>query len=181
VARAEAMNWVDAILSRLRELWPFVRIPPWGKGVRYRYDWRRSALTIQLLDPGIHLQIWWLDDTNIMSVVEQVYDLPSQPVTTKDDIAITFSVNFCFRVVDPIAAVVEVHDFTHSLQGLAMTHCAQKIRDWTWKELLEGQKDLERSLKGTMTTRAKRWGVEVTDVGITVLVRARPIAWLKVD
>ena len=174
------MNWVDAILSRLRELWPFVRIPPWGRGVRFRYNIRKRCVDVQLLMPGIALQVWFLDDVNIWSVVEQVYDLPSQPVTTADDVAVTFSVNFTFRVTDPIAAVIEVHDFQHSLQGLAMTHCAAKIREWAWKELLDHQKDLERSLKGTMTTRAKKWGVEVTDVGVTVLVKARPIAWLEV-
>lgn len=174
------MNWVDAILSRLRELWPFVRVPPWGMGVRYRYPWRGGEPTIQLLKPGVHLQLYFLDDLNVWSVVEQVYDLPCQPITTKDDVACTFSVNFTFQVTDPIAALTQVHDFQHSLQGLAMTHCAQKIRDWTWSELLEHQKDLERSLKGTMSTKAKKWGVEVTDVGVTVLVKSRPIAWMEV-
>jgi regulator of protease activity HflC (stomatin/prohibitin superfamily) len=43
----------------------------------------------------------------------------------------------------------------------------------TWPELLAEQTDLEKSLRGTLTTRAKEWGVKITQVGITDLVKAR--------
>jgi regulator of protease activity HflC (stomatin/prohibitin superfamily) len=47
------------------------------------------------------------------------------------------------------------------------------VRDMTWPELLAEQTDLEKSLRGTLTTRAKEWGVKITQVGITDLVKAR--------
>jgi hypothetical protein len=59
------------------------------------------------------------------------------------------------------------------MEGLAMVHLAQKVRDYTWPELVAHQKDLERSLKNTLTTRVKKWGVEIVEVGLTDLVRSR--------
>ena len=52
---------------------------------------------------------------------------------------------------------------------------AKRVREWTWDELVASQRDLERSLRGTMTTRAKEWGVTIHDVGLTDLTIAKPL------
>jgi regulator of protease activity HflC (stomatin/prohibitin superfamily) len=105
--------------------------------------------------------------------VEQVYNLPTQSITTKDDVTVTFSANIRFRISDVLLNLTEVHNFEASLEGAAMVHLAQRVRAWSWKELVENQKKLETSLADTLTTRVKRWGVEILEVGLTDLVKGK--------
>lgn len=166
------MSWVEAILSRLADLWPFVRIGVWQRGVRTTFV-PFAGVRITVLAPGMHRCLWWVERVTTQTVVEQVYNLPTQSVTCRCGTAATLSANFAFEVTDAEAAVNNVFDLSDSIQGLAMMHIAKKVREWTWAELNEHQADLERSIRDTLTTRAKAWGVKITAVGITDLVQAR--------
>lgn len=166
------MSWVEAILSRLFDLWPFIRVQMWQRGVRTSFIPFRGTV-VNVLEPGWHLKLWWMQTVVMQTVVEQVYNLPTQTVTCKCGAAATVSANFTFEVTDAEAAVNNVFDLPDSLNGLAMMHVAKKLRDWTWDELIAHQSDLERSIRDTLTTRAKAWGVRITAVGITDLVKAR--------
>jgi len=42
------------------------------------------------------------------------------------------------------------------------------------QEALEGGRDLERSLASSLSTRLSVWGVRVTDVGLSDMVKSRP-------
>lgn len=166
------MSWIGELLSRLAELWPFVRIPPFQRGVRTTYLPFRG-IRVDVLEPGVHLQLWFFQFIHEQTVVEQVYNLPPQSVTLKDGAQVTLSANFAYEVTDAEAAANNVFDLPDSIQGLAMMQIGKKLREWTWEELMSHQSDLERSVRDTLTTRAKEWGVKVTAVGITDLVKAR--------
>lgn len=166
------MSWVDAILSRLADLWPFVRVQVWQRGVRTTFVPFRGV-RVDVLEPGAHLKLWWMQTVVMQVVAPQVYNLPTQTPTSKDGVPVTLSVNFCYEVADAESAVNNVHDLHDSMTGLAMMHICKKVRDWTWDELIAHQSDLERSIRDTLTTRSKKWGVVIVDVGITDLVKAR--------
>jgi regulator of protease activity HflC (stomatin/prohibitin superfamily) len=166
------MSWVEAILSRLADLWPFVRIARFQRGVRTTHIPFRG-IRVDVLEPGVHGCLWFFQQIQEQTVVEQVYNLPTQSVTCKDGTQVTVSANFAFDITDAEAAALNVFDLQDSLQGLAMMQIARKLRDWTWDELMAHQTDLERSIRDTLTTRAKEWGVRITAVGITDLVKAR--------
>lgn len=166
------MSWVEAILNRLADLWPFVRIGVFQRGVRTTYIPFRGVV-VTVLDPGVHRCLWWFERVINQITVEQVHNLPTQSVTCKCGAPATLSANFTYEVTDAEAAVNNVWDLADSLNGLAMMHIAKKVRGWTWDELIEHQTDLERSIRETLTTRATKWGVRITAVGITDLVKAR--------
>lgn len=166
------MNWLDALLTRLAQLWPFERIRPWQRAVRTTFVPFRGVRVV-VLEPGIVRALWFFDALDIRDVQEDTYNLPTQSVTTKDDVAVSLSANFVYEIEDVRAAVCDVRQFDASLQDLAMVHLAERIRELTWDELRAGQDKLEQSLKGTLTTRAKRWGVTIIRVGLTDLVKAR--------
>lgn len=166
------MSWIEAILNKLAELWPFVRIAAFERGVRTTYlPWK--GIRVDVLEPGVHLALWWFQQIVEQIVVEQPENLPTQTVTCKDGTPATLSVNFVYEVVDAEAAVNNVAHLATSLQARAMMQVAKKARGWTWPELVEKQTDLERSIRETLTTRAKDWGIRITDVGITDLAHAR--------
>jgi regulator of protease activity HflC (stomatin/prohibitin superfamily) len=166
------MNWLEALLTRAERLWPWTRVKPWQRAVRATYI-PFGTVRVAVLMPGIARHVWFFDELEIRDVQEDTWNLPTQSVTTKDDVAVTFSANFAYEIDDVKASVVNVREFQSSLQDLGMMHLAKRVRDMTWPELLAEQTDLEKSLRGTLTTRAKEWGVKITQVGITDLVKAR--------
>ena len=100
-------------------------------------------------------------------IVDDVIDLPVQSVITKDKKLVCFKVNIGYRIVDVVAHGCGVQDFVESTAGLAMTHLAQRVRELTLVDLEADLKVLEKSLEGTLTTRMKKWGTEVFNVGFT--------------
>lgn len=166
------MTWFSDILARLAELWPFVRIAAYERGVRTTYLPGRG-IRVDVLEPGPRLRLWWFQTVNEVTVVEQSENLPTQTVTCKDGRQVTLSVNYTYEVTDAEAAVNNVTQLSDSLNARAMMQVAKKLRGWTWEELVEKQSELERSIRDTLTTRAKEWGIKITDVGITDLANAR--------
>lgn len=165
-------SWIGEILSRIADLWPFTRIQGWQRGVRTTFiPWR--GIRVVVLEPGIARHIWWFDTVIALDVQEDSVNLATQSVTTSDDVAVTFSASFMYEIEDVHAALFNVKEFTSSLQDLAIMHLSERVRELSWDELRSGQKELERSLKGTLETRAKKWGVRITKCGLTDMVKAR--------
>lgn len=169
------MNWLEAILSRLADLWPWVRTKVWQKAVRTTFIPFREAKVRVFGGGRIIRAIPWIDSVEIRDCQVDGYNLPTQSVTTVDGKIVSFSVNFFFEIEDVKAATFEVRDFASTLQDLAMVHLAERIREQSWDEVRLNQKKLEDSLKGTLTTRAKEWGVKITKVGITDFVPAKQL------
>lgn len=181
------MGFISDLLDKLSVLWPFIRVKPWSEGILITYipayilpqkDYPffrivPSRSIVRKVSSGVHRCLWWIEELHEESVVEQVFNLPTQSVTTKDDVTVTFSVNVTFQITDVLLNLTKVNHFDASLEGAAMVHLAQRIRSWSWAELVADQKVLEKSLKDTLTTRVKKWGVEIVDVGITDLVKGK--------
>lgn len=153
---------VEAILANLMSLMPFVIVRSYQRGVRWVFGRNPKELK-----PGIHWKLWVVHQVEICSVVDDVMDLPVQSVITMDEKLVCFSVNIGYRVTDIVSHYCNVQDFIESTAGLAMTHLAQKVRERTCAELVADLKEVEKSLKGTLTTRMQKWGTEVFSVGFT--------------
>lgn len=168
------MSWIEALVTNIKELFaflaPFRIIKIYERGVVLRF-----GIPHRVMEPGWNwLWPFKIEDVAEVVVVEQTMDLMVQSVTTTDDVSATFSVNLVYCVSDPVAYHTAVTDFDRSAEGYARLHLAKRVRDKTWRDLLDDQKALEASLKGTLSTRLKPWGAEVVDVGFTDLTRAKP-------
>lgn len=141
----------------------------------------QRAVRFWMGNPGPELGpgFWWivpgLLTIEVVDTRADTSNLPTQSVTTKDGRAVTFSANVEFEIVDAAAYVTGVQQFDFSLTNVAMSHLAKRVRAWTWDELVTEQRALELSLRDTMTTRAKRWGVQINDVGLTDLTCAKTL------
>jgi regulator of protease activity HflC (stomatin/prohibitin superfamily) len=177
VARARAaeraVSWIDALVENVaaivRWLSPVFVTRSYEAGVVFRV-----GIPVRAVGGGLRWK--WpcgIEEVDTVQLVEQVRNLLSQSVTTRDNRAVTFSVNLVYKVVDPTLHLVAVGNFATSLDGLSMTHLAKRVREMQWEEFLVGQDELERSLKGTLSTRLKDWGAEITRVGFTDAVQAR--------
>jgi regulator of protease activity HflC (stomatin/prohibitin superfamily) len=162
------MTLVEILSNNILALLPVKVIQSYERGVKFHL-----GRDVALLEPGLYFFIPFVQSIEVVHVVPEVINLATQTVLTADGHPVTFSANIEFEIEDARAMFCKVQDFQNSLANLAMNHLAQKIRAWTLSELNAGQKDLEKSLKDTMTTRVKKWGVVVLSVGITDLVTTK--------
>lgn len=168
------MTWIDALATYIKELVEFLSplrvVKAYERGVVFRF-----GIPVRVMDPGLRL-LWpfKVEDVTMVNVAEETLDMMVQSVVTADDVAVTFSANLVFRVVDPVLYLCAVEDFNRSAEGYARIHLAQRARKKSWPELLADQRQLEQSIEGTMSTRLSKWGAEVVSFGFTDLTKARP-------
>jgi regulator of protease activity HflC (stomatin/prohibitin superfamily) len=167
------MSWVEALIQYFREIVTFfspIRIVrPYRRLVVFRWGHYHRTM-------GEGFNWCWpckIEETESVLVSEETRNQISQSVTTTDGVAVTFSANICFKIVDPELYWCAVFDFEASVEAVSMTHLHKRARKMTWVELYSGLDELEASLKSTLTTRVKKWGAEIQSVGFTDLVAAR--------
>ena len=158
---------VEHVFANIEKMLPFQILKSYQMGVRWTLGKNPIAL-----DPGPHWRIPLWHSISVHDVVDEVVNLPTQSVITKDKKTVCFSVNISFRIADIVAHECNVQDFLESTTGAAMIHLSKRVREKTLEELEtpEGLKELEVSLKATLTTKMKRWGTEIIDIGFTDFV-----------
>lgn len=162
------MNTIWEILSSIWANLTFFRIvESWAQGVRFR----RGKPEPKPLPAGIWFHWPTVDRIEVVPVKERFIDLPVQSATTADGVEVTFSANIGYQIVDGVLAVCEVHDLEDAMSRIAMGHLHCRIHDCALAELTGKLSHLEKSLEGTLTTRVKKWGVLIVDVGITDMVK----------
>jgi len=163
-------DFFKAILDFLRELWPLRICLSYEGAVQWwlgKNPKRRG--------PGIYFVVPFLSKFESMSVVPDVLRLHVQNITTADGVCLAIEVNLEYEINDVVAAFCNVHDVTDNIGDACRRHIAKRIREWKWDDLVERQKDLEKSCRGTLETRVKEWGIGVRDVGITTFCKTRNI------
>lgn len=153
-------NIIDALANNIMALMPFVFVKSYQSGVRWTFGRNPKPLA-----PGPHWRVWLVHEVDTISIVENVIHLPGQTITTKDGRVVYFSTSIAYRIVDVVAHYCNVNDFHESTITAAMRHLSARVRKLTFDEIVADQQKLEESLSNTLTTRLKKWGTEVLDVG----------------
>lgn len=155
-------TFLGTILNNLMVLLPFIVVRSYQRGVRWQF-----GKNPQELQPGFHWKLWLYHQVEVMDVVDEVVQLQYQSVITADEKLVCFNVTIGFRVDNIVAHFCNVHDFMHSLAGVASTHLAKRVRAETLRDLVTDLTKLEKSLETTLETRLKPWGTEVLFVGFS--------------
>lgn len=170
------MGWFERLWAFLTELQPIRIVRSYEQGVYFLNGqvsrWKPDAPEMAL-SGGVYAIVPFFDAIEIVNCQEDALDLPVQSITTTCGKQVSLSANVIYRVTDAVLWFTAVADFNENIQRLATRHIMARVREWSWAELCAEQKELERSLKGTLETKAKRWGVEILDVGFDTLVQAR--------
>jgi regulator of protease activity HflC (stomatin/prohibitin superfamily) len=169
------MTFIDWLLSIWKEIVPVAVVESWERGCRFR----RGVPEPTELGPGIWFFVPFFDRIEIIPTKARFIDLPVQSIATADGVEIALSANIGYEITDAVKAYTEVHDYEESLARLAAGHLHRRIHEQTHAELVANLGKLEKSLEGTLTTRAKKWGIVIQDVGVTDLVKARAYRLLQ--
>jgi regulator of protease activity HflC (stomatin/prohibitin superfamily) len=136
-----ALQWERAIVLRLGKL----------KGLR---------------GPGMFFIIPIIEAAAVLDTRIQTLDIPKQQVITKDNVPVTIDAVLFFRVVDPIAAIVNVQSYTYAVTNYAQATLRDVIGGMTLDELLAERQKIGDEIEKFVEAESKNWGLEITNIKI---------------
>jgi len=131
----------------------------------------RLGRVIGLKGPGLVLLIPIVDRPTSVDLREFYLEIPHQTSITKDNAPISIDFITFFKVVDPIASVVQVGNFAGAAQNIAATTLRSVVGDITLDDVLAKRDEINEILRTKLDEITERWGVKVTNVEIREIAR----------
>ncbi len=126
--------------------------------------WGRYTRT---LAPGLHIITPIIEKIGAkVSRMEQVLDVPSQDVITKDNAMVRVDGVLFYQVQKTSYATYQVSDLTYAILNLIMTNIRTVIGSMEIDELLSQRDDINHRLLSVVDEATIPWGVKVTRVEI---------------
>jgi regulator of protease activity HflC (stomatin/prohibitin superfamily) len=123
------------------------------------------------LQPGLNLILPFIDRVGAkMNMMEQVLDVPTQEVITKDNATVAVDGVAFFQVLDAARAAYEVKDLQNALLQLTMTNIRTVMGSLDLDQLLSHRDEINDRLLHVVDAAAAAWGLKVTRIEIKDIV-----------
>ncbi|MBY0363200.1 MAG: SPFH/Band 7/PHB domain protein [Phreatobacter sp.] len=139
------------------------------KTVPQGYQWtvERFGRYVRTLHPGLKLIVPFVDRIgHKVNVMEQMLDVPSQEVITKDNAKVTVDGVLFFQVLDAARSSYEITRLELSLMNLAMTNIRTVMGSMDLDALLSNRDTINESLLRVVDQAASPWGIKVNRIEI---------------
>ena len=154
---------VLVIIFAFAALWSTVKVVPQGTN----YTVENFGRYTRTLTPGLHILIPVMERIGArMNMKEQVLEIPSQDVITRDNAMVRVDGVTFYQVLNAASAAYEVDQLEESIINLTMTNVRTVMGSMDLDELLSNRDQINAKLLHVVDAATETWGVKVTRIEI---------------
>ena len=118
-----------------------------------------------ILIHGVNAQTGIIPESRI-DLREQIYDIPSQEVITKDNIRMQVDTLVFYQIVEPYKAVYEISNPVEAIKQLSQTTIRNIFGEMDLDTSLSAREDINTRLRIVLDEATDNWGIKIERVEI---------------
>lgn len=153
-------------------LWSTVKVVPQG----FNFTVESFGKYTRTLPPGLHILVPVVERVGSrLNMKEQVIDIPSQDVITRDNAMVTVDGVAFFQVLSAAKAAYEVDNLEGAIINITMTNIRTVMGSMDLDELLSNRDQINVRLLHVVDAATEAWGVKVTRIEIKDIAPPRDL------
>ncbi|KQQ70963.1 hypothetical protein ASF70_19160 [Rhizobium sp. Leaf321] len=154
---------IGIVILAILLLFALVKTVPQG----YNYTVERFGRYTRTLEPGLNILTPFIERIGArMNVMEQVLDIPTQEVITRDNASVSADAVAFYQVLNAAQAAYQITNLQLAIQNLTMTNIRSVMGSMDLDELLSNREVINERLLRVVDQAVHPWGIKVTRVEI---------------